>query len=60
MCKVIYDVNSCGEGTIKRYWQAEDTSWQLVTCYQTITVTNLGAFSYADITWPLNIEIEKL
>ena len=59
VCKVIYDVNSCGEGTIKRYWQAEDTSWQLVTCYQTITVTSLGAFSYADITWPLNIEIES-
>ena len=58
-CRIETKIDACGNGTIHRYWQTEDTLWNIVSCKQIITVSNLGAFSYKDIVFPPSLEIES-
>lgn len=58
-CKIVYNINDCGVGTITRTWGVEDPEWHWLTCSQVITLSNANAFGYADITWPLDINIES-
>lgn len=56
--KVIYNTNSCGIGTITRYWEVEDPYWNIQKCYQIITILGGPAFGQADIIWPPAYTIE--
>ncbi|HMW38838.1 MAG TPA: hypothetical protein PKD57_05520, partial [Saprospiraceae bacterium] len=57
--EVLYNLNSCGIGEIIRKWTYEDKNWKVHTCSQTITVNgSANLFSNADITWPLNYQVE--
>ncbi|MEP7196572.1 MAG: hypothetical protein ABI851_08630 [Saprospiraceae bacterium] len=58
-CKVIYNINECGYGTISRTWGVEDPDWKWITCTQIITLTNINAFGEKDITWPRDLIIES-
>lgn len=58
-CKVTYDINDCGYGTITRVWGAEDPDWKWVTCTQIITLSNADAFGEKDITWPSDLTIQS-
>ncbi len=57
-CKTTIEIDDCGKGTIKRVWGVENPeNWKWLSCTQTITISNLKGFGYADITWPQNIVI---
>ncbi|MFN8281548.1 MAG: T9SS type A sorting domain-containing protein [Saprospiraceae bacterium] len=57
--EVLYNLNSCGMGEIIRKWTYEDKNWKVHSCSQTITVNgSANLFSNADITWPLNYQVE--
>lgn len=58
-CKVVYDINDCGYGTITRTWGVEDPDWKWITCTQIITLSNANAFGDKDITWPKDLIIES-
>ncbi|MBK6352650.1 MAG: hypothetical protein IPF46_04435 [Saprospiraceae bacterium] len=59
-CKVVYNINDCGVGTITRTWGVENpNNWQWLTCTQVITLSNANAFGYRDITFPQDITIES-
>lgn len=58
-CKVTYDLNDCGYGTITRVWGVEDPDWNWITCKQIITLSNADAFGEKDITWPRDLTIES-
>lgn len=58
-CKVVYNLNDCGVGTITRTWGVEDTLWRWVTCSQVITLTNVNVFTPKDIYWPDHLTIES-
>lgn len=57
--EVLYNLNSCGIGKIIRKWEYEDKHWNMHYCTQEITIVAYGdPFGLAEITWPLNYEIE--
>ena len=56
--KVVYNTNSCGVGTITRYWEYEDKHWNWHRCSQVITIAGSNTFSAADINWPPSLELE--
>jgi len=59
-CKVVYNIDECGVGTIMRTWgvmSPETFLW--VTCSQWITLSNANAFGYRDISFPPSITIES-
>ncbi len=58
-CKVDYDINDCGIGTITRTWGVQDPYFVWQTCTQIITLDNANAFGQKDITWPRDITIES-
>ncbi|MDX1476123.1 MAG: T9SS type A sorting domain-containing protein [Saprospiraceae bacterium] len=47
----VYNLNSCGTGTIVRTWVAYDYAGTAYSCSQIIYV---GGSGYANITWPLD------
>lgn len=48
----ILDLNSCGTGTITRYFIATDDGGRQASCSQVITVVDDDPFTIDDITWP--------
>lgn len=58
-CKVTYDINDCGYGTITRVWGSEDPDWKWVTCTQIITLSNEDVFGEKDITWQSDLTIQS-
>jgi hypothetical protein len=59
-CKIVYQINDCGVGTIMRTWGVlSPETWQWITCSQLITLSNANAFGYRDITFPPSLTIES-
>lgn len=59
-CKIVYQINDCGVGTIMRTWGVlNPETWQWITCSQLITLSNANAFGYRDITFPPSVTIES-
>jgi hypothetical protein len=56
--KIIYNTNSCGIGTITRYWEVMDPYMKLQKCEQVITVVASVYFNLSDISWPPAYTIE--
>jgi hypothetical protein len=56
---VVYNLNSCGVGTITRTWTAYDYSNNPHSCTQYIYVGPNGGFSEANIHWPPHYETEE-
>ncbi|MBK9271801.1 MAG: hypothetical protein IPM48_09390 [Saprospiraceae bacterium] len=59
-CKIVYNIDECGVGTIMRTWgvmNPETFLWE--TCSQWITLSNANAFGYRDISFPPSITIES-
>lgn len=53
---IVDDVNSCGEGQVRRVWTATDVHGNRTKFTQIVTVTNTHPFTEANITWPLNYQ----
>lgn len=49
---VVFDLDLCGTGTVKRIFIATDSSGNRGMCMQTITVSNLTPFNGMGIIWP--------
>jgi hypothetical protein len=56
---VVYDLNECGLGTIKRIFTATDLYNNQVKVTQTIYVENESPFTEDKITWPENYTTNK-
>ncbi len=50
--KIIYNTNSCGIGTITRYWEVMDPYMKIQKCEQVITIVSSIYFTLSDINWP--------
>ncbi len=56
---VVFDLNGCGLGTIKRIFTATDLYNNRVSITQTIYVENESPFTEDKITWPQNYTTDK-
>lgn len=55
---VVYNLNSCGVGTVVRTWSVYDYGGYLHTCSQVIHVQG-GSFGLSDITWPKDYNTDE-